>query len=358
MKSKTFKIGLLTIGLLFTLCLVIASTNHFTGKSKEAGNISLTGNEEVFGINFLKLIPGQWSGPVTSTTGAGSFDNWYVDFRPVSAGQVAAYSTLDPKTSNFLTFFIVKHDGKLKVALRTEGIAREKGCVTYEVMDSVNDDAGFYRFSDFQSHEKRAYTQFTITKDQFIMLVFTTKFNTLSPPVQHAKWTAKLASRASAQEATDHFNFPQPVMIRDFTDVFKNMTESIYYTFENDPYPSKTQPWVGTVTVNISMDEKLKTAKFHELFLLLTTECLFEGIKYNKDNLKYISRYVYLPIGTTSYTFEKVHPGKYYLYSYDDVNMDKKHQTGDYMCSNVTNVFELKAEGSVTVDTKIDYVIP
>jgi hypothetical protein len=358
MPSKIFKIGSLTAGLLLILCVVIANGQFGNKLDAKIKTKCSQGKEEVFGMGFLKKIPGQWSGPVTTSTGAGNFDNWYVDFRPVSAGQVSAYSTLDANTSNFLTFFIVRHDGKLKLAQRTEGIANGKGCVTYEVMDSVNESAGFYRFSDFQSHENRAYSQFTIKDDQFIMDVYTTKFNKVHPAENHAKWTAKLGSRKAAQEAIDYFKFPQPVMIKDFTDVFKNMPESIYYTFENDPYPSKSQPYVGTVTVNISIDEKLKVEKKHELFLMLTTESLFDGIKYNPDNLKYISRYVYLPVGTKSYTFEKVHPGKYYLYSYNDINNDKKHKTGDYMCSNVNNIVELKAEGSVTVDTKIDFVIP
>lgn len=358
MKSKTIKAILPGVCLVLLLCAVIAAGGAGNGKNmsnKIAGN---TGNDQVFGFSFLSKIPGLWSGPVTSATGAGSFDNWYVDFRPVSAGQVSAYSNLDAGTSNFLNFFIVKHENKLKVALRTEGVANNKGCVTYEVMDSVNEAAGYYRFSDFQSHANRAYSEFRFKDDQMLMEVFTTKFGKVHPAEYHAKWTAKLASRKAAQDAIDHFKFPQPVMIKDFNDVFKNMAESIYFTFENDPYSSKSQPYIGTLTVNITIDDKLKVTDKHELFLLLTTECLFDGIKYLKDNLKYISRYVYLPVGTKSYTFQNVHPGKYYLYSYDDVNQDKKHTSGDYMCSNVTNIVEVKAVSNSAAETKIDLVIP
>jgi hypothetical protein len=136
------------------------------------------------------------------------------------------------------------------------------------------------------------------------------------------------------------------------------MSESIYFTFENDPYSSSSQPYVGNVTVNISIDPNLKVKSDHEFFLLLTAESLFEGLKYDIENLKYISRYVYLPVNTKSYTFNNVHPGKYYLYSYNDINNDKKHLSGDYMSSVLNNVFTLKAEGHVTVDTKIDFVIP
>ena len=45
------------------------------------------------------------------------------------------------------------------------------------------------------------------------------------------------------------------------------------------------------------------TLQDDELFLLLTTESLFEGLRYDEENLKCISKYVFLPIGTRSHTF-------------------------------------------------------
>jgi hypothetical protein len=74
--------------------------------------------------------------------------------------------------------------------------------------------------------------------------------------------------------------------------------------------------------------------------------------------LKYISKYVFLPINTRIHTFTHVHPGRYYLYAYNDVNGDTRHLSGDYMSSDVNNVFELQADGSITVDALIDFVIP
>jgi len=136
------------------------------------------------------------------------------------------------------------------------------------------------------------------------------------------------------------------------------MSESIYYSFENDPYSSSSQSFVGNVTVNLTIDKNLKVKRDNELFLLLTTESLFEGLKYKKENLKYISNYVYLPVGTESYTFNNVHPGRYFLYSYNDINGDKRHLSGDYMSSDLNNLFTLPAKGNVEVDTTIDFLIP
>lgn len=90
----------------------------------------------------------------------------------------------------------------------------------------------------------------------------------------------------------------------------------------------------------------------------LTTESLFDGLNYRQEDLKYISKYVFLPIGTKSYTFNNVHLGRYNLCSYNDINNDRRHLSGDYISSNLDNVIILAAEESETVNTTIDFVIP
>jgi hypothetical protein len=344
----------------FIICISILSLIFL---SQCIGGSAVLGEDKpddsgVMGFGILKQVPGQWHGPVTSDTPAGSFPMWYVDFRPVSPGQVSQYSILDEYTINYISFFIVKHGGMLKVALRTEGVFQKKGCVTYEVIDKVDEAQGYYRFSDFQAGMNRAYTEFRFKGDSFEMNVYTNKFNKVSPLEIHSTWRARLGSRDAASRAVEDLNFPRAKMVKDFSNVFQDMSESIYFTFERDPYPSASQPYVGTITVDIGIDPTLEVKKNHELFLLLTTESLFGGLTYKKDNLKYISKYVYLPPGTKTYTFTHVHPGTYYLYSYNDVNGDKRHLKGDYMSSDLENVITLKPEGSATVKTVIDFVIP
>lgn len=319
---------------------------------------SVNHENDVLGYGFLKRIPGLWSGPVSTTTPAGNFPAWYVDFRPISAGEVAQFSMLDSQTINNLSFFIVKHKKQLKVAMRTEGCFNQKCCVTYEVMDSVDEKKAYYRFSDFQKGAKRAYTEFTFKKNEFVMEVYTNKFNKEKKMCLHSRWKAKLGDKKAAEPAIQHFNYPQPLMIKDFSDVFKNMQESIYYTFETDPHPTSELTYTGTVTVDIEISEKLKTKKNNELFVLLTTESLFEGLKFKKENYKFFSKYVYLPIGTKTYTLKNVHPGKYYVYSYNDINQDKLHKSGDYMSADLNNVITVPPNGNTKVKTVIDFVIP
>lgn len=315
-------------------------------------------HEKVIGFGILNKLPGIWHGPVFSDTPAGSFNDWFVDFRPISEGEITQFTTFNNDIKNYLSFFIVEHDNQLKVAMRTEGVMNGKGCVTYEVIDSVDEKKGYYRFSDFCRGTERAYTTFKFKNNKFIMEVYTNKFNTKNKLSLHSRWNAKLVDRKSAKEAIVKFNFPQNKMIKDFSECFKNKKESIYYTFENDPYKSGSQTYTSELKVNIKIDDKLKVKKTNELFLLLTTKSLFEGIKYKAENLKYISRYVYLPADVRTFTFSDIHPGTYYLYSYNDLNNDKKHKKGDYMSSNVQHKIEIKPESKKEVKSTIDMIIP
>jgi hypothetical protein len=316
------------------------------------------GEPVVFGYGFLTRIVGQWNGKVYSSTSAGSFDKWYVDYRPVSASQVSQFSLLDSNTVNITSFFVVKYNDKLAVAQRTEGCFKDKCCVTYEIMDSVNEAAGYYRFVDFVAGKKRACSIYKFTDNAYTMEVYTNRFNMTNTLILHTKFEPKLISRDAAKEAIGKFKFPSAEVVKDFTNAFAKLKESIFFNLNEDPYNRAAQPPMGTVTVNITIDGSLKTRKTDELCLLLTTEPLFEGLKYNPEKLNYLSKYVYLTVGTKSVTIKNVHPGKYYLYSYDDINFDKKHLRGDYMSSSLDNSFTVSAGQTISVDTKIDMVIP
>ncbi len=150
--------------ILFTLCILLAGCMSTKSEGPSYSN-------HITGYGILERLPGQWHGPVTTTTPAGNFPEWDVDFRPVSLGQVSQYSSLDADIINYLSFSILKRDDELKIALHTEG------CVTYEVIDKVDEEKGYFRFSDFKSKDERAYTEFHFKKDSFMMEVYTNRFD-------------------------------------------------------------------------------------------------------------------------------------------------------------------------------------
>lgn len=354
LKLKT-KYLLLFFGFLIIQLPVYA---QYSKQEKITETSGIKDSDTVKGYGILKRLPGLWNGPVFSSTPAGSFEKWYVDFRPVSAGQVSQFSMLDSQTVNIISFFIVKYKGELKVAMRTEGCFAKKCCVTYEVIDSVNEASGYYRFVDFISGKKRAFSEFVFNGNEMKMSVYTNKFNKEKSPQLHSVFQATLTDTIATLIPVKYFDFPQPLMIKDFCDVFKNMTESIFFDLENDPYKSSAQPYVGSLSITVSIDSALKTKSSDEICILLTTRPLFSGIKYNAENMNYLSKYVYFPVGTTSFTIKNIHPGKYFLYSFSDINNDKKHLSGDYMSSDVNKSIEVFPDKTSEVNTTIDFVIP
>jgi hypothetical protein len=313
---------------------------------------------KVKGFGILYRIPGQWHGPVTSDTPAGNFGQWYVDFRPVAPAQISQFSTVAPSMCNFVTFMVIKHEGELKVAMRTDAVFQNKGCITYEVMHTVDEKKGYYKFADFQSGDKRAYTEFIFAKEGLEMRVYTNKFNKLRDPKLHAKWRATRASVQAALPAIKHFDYPQAVAVKDFTDVFGNAHESLFFSRAKDPYPAKNEPYVGKATFNITIAEKLKVSPKDELFLMLTTKPIFQGTTYVPERLNYISKLIYLPIDQRQYTLTHIHPGTYYLYAYNDINQDRRHKSGDYIASRLEHKITVPPAGHIEVNTKIDFVIP
>jgi hypothetical protein len=335
--------------ILITFVLIILTACRHSEISKE---------QQITGYGFLSRIPGMWSGPVSSSTTAGSFPMWYCDFRPIGPAQVSQFSQMDTLTMTNVSFFIVKYKNQLRLTQRTEGCHNDTCCATYEVLDSASEANGYYHFSDFVRGSKRAISIYKFTGNQLEMKVYTNKFNKYDSLVWHSTWAAGFATSENAKQAITHFNFPQPVMTCDFTNAFNNMTESIFFNLDNDPYNSSLQPYIGNVTINISIAPALHVDQTDQVFLVFTIDPLFNGTNYIPANLKYISRYILLPVSTKSYTIQNVHPGSYYLYSLIDVNHDGTYGPGDYMSSDINHTFTVADSQNVTISTSIDMVIP
>ncbi len=317
-------------------------------------------NTSVAGYNILARLPGIWNGPVTSTTALGSYPEWIVDFRPISGAQVSAKNELDSVNNILMGFFIVKHAGAYKMAFRNGGGFAGSQRIAYAVIDSVSETTNnyFYRFSDFKAGKNRVYADILFKDDSLIFHVYTNVYNTLSAPVTHMLWKAKLQDSTSAQSAKTVFSFPQKQMVKDFSSTFDAVTEAIYYNSTADPYNEASQPYLGQTTVNISFDGAHVPSPTKKVFLMITTQPLFTGFTYVPAQLKYRSRYVFLASTDNAFTFNYMHPGSYYLYTLYDANGDGTFSSGDWMSSNLTNTFTLGALGTQSVNTVIDFTIP
>ena len=315
----------------------------------------------VEGFGILSKLSGIWNGSVYSPTPLGSFPEWIVDFRPISSSQVSAKNELDSLNDIFMSFFIVKYDNAYKVAFRNGGGFAGAVRSSYMIVDSVSEGAtqSFYRFVDPVSGGNRVYTDVMFKDDSLIMHTYTNQYNTLSQPVTHMIWKADKRDNTTAQAATSLFNYPQKVMTKDFTSTFQGLSEAVFYSAAQDPYPEQDQPYLGNSNVNITISNPGTVDPAKKVLIIVTAQPLFNGVVFNVANLDFRSRYVFVGANTsTGFNFNYMHPGTYYVNAIYDQNGDFNFSSGDYMNSSFDIPLNLAAEGSASANGTINFQIP
>lgn len=315
--------------------------------------------QNTFGYGVLGRLKGIWNGPVTSTTALGSFPEWIVDFRPVSASQISAKNELDSINDIHLSFFITLHNNQYKVAMRNGGGFAGNQRNSYFLADSVSENSGqaYYRFSEVVQGRARAYSELIFRADSLYLRSYTNVYNTQPSATPHMSWSAKLQDTTSCAAAVAQFGFPQKQLTIDFSHAFDAVLESIYYNSSSEPYPASAQPYLGQSQISYSYASQYTPNPSSPVFLIITTQPLFSGFTFNAANLKYRSRYVMLPAADPAFTFTGMHPGGYYLYAFYDADGNNMANSGDWI-SAVNTPFTLSASGTVSASTQINFTIP
>ncbi|MES2620621.1 MAG: hypothetical protein V4615_07205 [Bacteroidota bacterium] len=316
--------------------------------------------ENTLGFGLLNKVKGIWNGPVSSTTGLGSYPEWIVDFRPISENQISAKNELDSLNDIHMSFFIAKYNNQYKVCFRNGGSFAGMTRVSYFLADSVSETSSqsYYRFAEVIKGKNRAYTEVIFKEDSLIMKSYTNKSNSLANPILHMAWSARLQDTTSCQPAVTHFSFPKKSLTKDFSSTFNGLQETIFYsTTGGDPYPEGDQPYLGQATISYSFLSSYSPDPAKKVFLIITTQPLISGFTTNFANLKYRSRYVILPSNDHSFTFNYMHPGTYYLYAMYDANGSIYNYSGDWT-STTNATFTLSADGTATSSTQINFTIP
>lgn len=346
-----------------TLILIIAFASCNKDKNTDNNNNNVTGSlENTVGYGILNKVKGIWNGGVSSTTGLGSYPEWIVDFRPISASQISAKNELDTLNDIHMSFFIAKYNNQHRVCFRNGGSFGGATRVSYFLADSVSETPAlsYYRFAEIIKGKNRAYTEVIFKDDSLIMRSYTNKYNTLSGPVLHMAWNAKLQDTTSCQAAISHFNFPQKVLAKDLSTAFTGAAEAIYYsTTGGDPYPESDQPYLGKTTITYSFASQYTPAPDKRVLLIVTTQPLISGFTPNFANLKYRSRYVILNSADRDYTFNYMHPGTYYLFAIYDTDANIYNYSGDWISfTNPATSFTLAAQGNTTAQIQINLTAP
>ncbi len=349
----------LNINMKSTLVLLLA-TLLFTACKKDQPdtptNANSNGIENTFGFGILSKLKGIWSGPVSSTTALGSYPKWIVDFRPISSHQISAKNELDSLNDIFMSFFIVKHQDRFKVAFRNGGGFNGMQRVSYLLADSVSEqvNSAYYRFSEVIQGKSRAYSELLFRADSIYLTSYTNGN-------LHMSWSAKLVNANAAISSVNLFNFPQKTMTKDFTNTFDGLTESIYFSPNTtppsgDPYPDSDQPYLGVTQAQVTFSSSYTPIVSNKVMLLFTTEPLFNGLAFNSAALNSISRYVFVS-PFSGFTFSDMHPGSYYYYALYDQNGNQTFDSGDWISSANTQV-NLGNLGNIGATTQINFTIP
>jgi len=361
MKRKLYCTFLFTI-FIFISCTKKEDDDNETDPTCTDCAGQLTTSSDVIGYSILGKLPGIWNGPVASPTPLGGFPEWIVDFRPISSAHISAKNELDSLNDIFMSFFLVKHNCAYKIAFRNGGGFAGAVRSSYMLIDSVSETTNhsFYRFSDPVSGGDRVFTEIIFKDDSLKMHTYTNNYNTLATPETHMIWNADLRDNTSAQTALNLFNFPQKVLIRDFTNSFDDEEEAVYYNAQgNEPFPESDHPHLGVSTLNISVMNPATVDPSRKILVIVTTEPLFNGFVFQVDNLDFRSRYVLLSAAElTSFDFNYMHPGEYYVNAIYDENNDQNFSSGDFMNSAFDIPFTLSAEGTTAAAITINFEIP
>lgn len=333
-------------------------------KPDKAGNgntvpPALTDATPVKGYALLSKVCGIWNGPVTSTTHLGSFPEAPMDFRPISAAQVSCKNDLDPNNSLFMSFFIVYTGSEYQVAFRNGGTFAGMIRTSYMTLDSVleTQSASYYRFVDFKKGAQRAITEVSFWDDSMHIRVFTNKNNTQASATIHMDYRAGLQTADAYQAAKTALSFPKKQLVKDFSTTFQSVTESIFYAVATDPYPETAQPYLGKATLSYTFAPNITIVPGAQVILLASTQPLIGGTGPILANYKTRSRYVIITNPTTSFVFNYMHPGSYYLYALADNNSNGIMDSGDFV-STANTAFSLTELGTVSQSTQINFQIP
>jgi hypothetical protein len=315
--------------------------------------------ENALGYGVLEKVRGIWSGPVTSTTALGGFQEWIIDFRPISASHISSKNELNTENDIFMSFFIAKYNNEYRVAFRNGGYFAGSYRISYFLADSVYESGNesYYRFSEIFNNTNRAYTEVFAKGDSLKIHSSTNRYNTQTSATPHMAWNAKRQDMTSSQPAKDLFGFPEKQLEKDLSQAFTGRTESIFYAPGGDPFPESEMPHLGSATVSYSFAQGFNPDSNKNVLLMLTTQPLIEGFSYNPDRLRYRSRYVILNSTENSFNFNYLHPGTYYVYALYDKDGNQTFNSGDWL-STGTHTFTLSSKGTASSNAVINFEIP
>ncbi len=334
--------------------------------------VDITEVEE--GFELLKRMQGHWVGSMRLM---GEVYDWMAfDYRPISESHIHGIYEGGTIGNLFTSFFVADFKGKRTIMARNGGVLNGIYRTSYFVLDKV--DAGRwqtkYRLVDAYGGKDIMYMELTFSGKSLVFAAYTSRMGLKSPQL-HMRFRGKpkrpeLASAAAAAvgfpKNVPAFTLPDPMPVPTWAADYPLTSASYIWESQNlpllelakkakDPITISDMPYLSQLQVDIERSEATKGKKLH---VYLSEKPLAD------ENGKFIGKGGYIKMDlldglfsfpelssvAEEFTFTYLHPGKYYLTVFADMDEDWYPSPGD-IC-NPSLAVELKPgeKRSVKVD--------
>jgi len=154
------------------------------------------------------------------------------------------------------------------------------------------------------------------------------------------------------------FNFPQPVSEVSLENKLVNLIDpdsALFLEEMNDPFPKSEHGHLSDLTININRT----TSKSNTKLLLYISKAPIVDIngQVNFENLDtQVIRTIEVQANEISYTTTYLHPDKYFITAFSDVDNNFYPSTGDI--SNISKAINVLPEHELSMEIDVDKLIP
>lgn len=306
------------------------------------------------GFDLLKQMQGHWVGSLFLM--GENHDWWAFDYRAIGPAHVHGIFEGGTIGNLFTSFFVTEFKGKRTIMARNGGLLNGIYRTSYFVLDRVQTGRGwsYYRLVDAYGGEDIMWMELTFQGNRLEFNSYTSRFGLTGPPKKHMGFKGQRKHPELASQAAREVGFPKNVIdfklpagfpIVDWGEGVPQ-TSATYMAQEpgknlvelgkiaKDPYRIDQMPHVASLSVKVSRNSNTRGKKLH---LYLSRAALTDR------RGKFITRYGYvkeelldgllsfpeLASNRDEFTFTYLHPGKYYLTVFADMDGDGFPSRGD-----------------------------
>lgn len=307
------------------------------------------------GFLFFELMQGHWVGDLNIM---GQQYDWFsFDYRPISATHVHGIYEGGSMGNLFTSFFVSNLNGRQTIMARNGGVLNGIYRTSYFVLDKVklSEDRQYFRLVDAIGGKEIMYMELEFTGDKLVFKSYTSRFGANGKPRLHMRFEATKKHLEVAQSVAKVLHYPQNKSEKDFKNGLPNPTwekqygpvtsASYMHTAPNqdlstlaelagDPYTRDELPHLAVLKVNIEQNDLIKDK---DLIIYLSKtpltdkngKILMEYGYIKQQNFDGVFHFPNLVANETSFTFNYLHPGEYYIVLVADKNKDGYISKGD-----------------------------